>query len=757
MVYSRSFRKEIADVRTFFLALACCLMLTPLFGSSNTPPPASPADSSAYLRTLALTQNFSLGAPQQVQPTPDGTAVLFLRSGPRDRVLRLFEMNTQTQAVREVLSPETLLGGKAETLSVAERARRERARQVLRGFTSFALSEDGTRLLLPFSGKLYVVRRSDAHVTALAGEGWLDARFSPDGTRVAAVKDNELFVIDLAGGQVRQLTHGASDTLTHGVAEFVAQEEMDRFSGFWWSPDGHSLAYEEADLSPVQTLYIPDPTNPADPPNAFRYPRAGTPNARVRLGVISQAGGPTVWAKWDSDKYPYLARVAWKQASAPLTLLVLTRRQQDAQVLAVDAQSGTTRTLVAEHDPAWINLERNSFVPHWLTGGQQFLWSTERSGEWQLELHDKSGALVRALTPPGFRYAGVEDVDEADGTVTVAGGPDARERQLYRVPLAGGALSLISAGRGVHTAVFAKNHAVYAEGYSGLDGTRTVTLRRANGEAVAVLPSIAEQPTRLPNLELTQAVTATRTFDAAILRPHNFDPQKKYPVLVSVYAGPTVKVVQSVGRAYLEDQWFADQGFIVVSLDGRGTPGKGRDWERAVAGNLIDIALEDQVAGVQALGRAHPEMDMSRVGISGWSFGGYFAAMATIRRPDVFACGIAGGTVTDWREYDTCYTERYLGLPSENPAGYDKSSVLTYAAGLQKPLLLIHGITDDNVYFVNTLKLVEKLYEAGRPFELLPLTGTHLAGASDPEQNVLLHQRMLSFLQTHLGSAHAAR
>ncbi len=732
-------------------------MLSPTFGSPAPAGPAAPTDPGAYLRTLAQTQNFSLGAPQQVQLTPDGRAVLFLRSGPRDRVLRLFEMDMESRAVRALLSPDALLNGKAETLSVAERARRERARQLGRGFTSFGMSEDGALLLLPFSGKLYVVRRLDAHVTPLAGEGWLDARFAPDGKRVAAIKDNELFVIDLADNTARQLTHGGSETLTHGVAEFVAQEEMDRFSGFWWSPDSQSLAYEEADLSPVQTLYIPDPTNPADPPNAFRYPRAGTPNARVRLGVISVKGGPTTWAQWDSNKYPYLARVAWKEPSAPLTLLVLSRRQQDAQVLAVDARTGRTQALVAEHDPAWINLERSTFLPHWLAGGKQFLWSTERGGDWQLELHDRSGAFVRALTPPGFRYAGVEDVSEADGTVTIAGGPDARERQLYRVPLAGGAPTPISTGQGIHSAVFSKNHAVYAEGYSGLDGSRTVTLRRANGEQIAVLPSVAETPTILPHLELTQAVTPHRTFDAAILRPHHFDAHGHYPVLVSVYAGPTVKVVQSAARAYLEDQWFADQGFIVVSLDGRGTPGKGRDWERAVAGNLIDIALDDQVAGLQALGRKYPELDMSRVGISGWSFGGYFAAMATIRRPDVFACGIAGGTVTDWREYDTCYTERYLGLPSENPAGYDKSSVLTYASSLQKPLLLIHGITDDNVYFVNTLKLVEKLYEAGRPFELLPLTGTHLAGASDPEQNVLLHRRMLDFLQAHLGSAHAAR
>jgi dipeptidyl-peptidase-4 len=221
-------------------------------------------------------------------------------------------------------------------------------------------------------------------------------------------------------------------------------------------------------------------------------------------------------------------------------------------------------------------------------------------------------------------------------------------------------------------------------------------------------------------------------------------------VLLSVYAGPTVKVVGASARRYLQEQWIADHGYVVVSLDGRGTPGHGRAWERAVQGNLIDIALDDQVRGLKLLGAKYPEMDMTRVGVNGWSFGGYFTAMATIRRPDVFACGVAGAPVTDWKNYDTFYTERYLQLPQDNPDGYRKSSVLTYAAQLERPLLIVHGVTDDNVYFVNSLQLCEALFEAGKPYEFLPMTGTHMAGAEDPTQGIRLWERVMGFLNAHL-------
>jgi dipeptidyl-peptidase-4 len=253
----------------------------------------------------------------------------------------------------------------------------------------------------------------------------------------------------------------------------------------------------------------------------------------------------------------------------------------------------------------------------------------------------------------------------------------------------------------------------------------------------------------LPELELTRT-TGTPSFYAAIIRPHRFQSGEKYPVILSVYAGPTSTVVTASARAYLADQWMADQGYIVVGLDGRGTPYRGRDWERIIRGNLIDVALEDQVTGLRALGLKYPELDLTRVGVTGWSFGGYFSAMATLRRPDVFRCGVAGAPVITWENYDTFYTERYLGLPQTDAAAYQVSSVLSYANQLSRPLLLIHGLTDDNVYAQHTLQLADALFMGGKPYEFLPMLGTHQAGSSDPAVQLHLQMRVIEFFNREL-------
>ncbi|HKQ59825.1 MAG TPA: DPP IV N-terminal domain-containing protein [Candidatus Polarisedimenticolaceae bacterium] len=703
------------------------------------------AASARFFKDLAETRSYTLGKPVSVAPTPDGKAVLFLRGGPRDPVLRLYELNVASGQTIELLAPETVLQGGTEQLSVEERARRERQRMSLRGFTAFEMSVDGARLLLTLSGKLYVVRRADRSWSELPGEGWIDPHFSPDGRLVGAVRGGELHVIDVAARSDRQVTTGATETLTHGTAEFVAQEEMNRFSGYWWSPDSTRLAFQETDVAPVQKLYIPYPDHPEQAPEGYFYPRAGTANARVRLGLVGAQGGAPAWIAWDGEKYPYLARVVWKDA-APLTLLVQTRDQREEKLLAVDPRSGTTRELLTETDEAWLNLDDGG-MPRWLPAGSAFLWTTERRGDWQLELRGPQGALIRELTPPGFHLAALVDVDP-HGRVAVVAGGDARERQLYRLSLDGGTPVPLTREPGFHRATFSKDYSVWAHDYTLADGQSGVELRRTgDGHVLAQLPSVAESPPRIPQLELVKV--GERQFDALLLRPRDFQRGRKYPVLVSVYAGPTAKVVIRDPRRFFKEQWMADHGYVVVSVDGRGTPGRGRAWERAIVGNLIDIALEDQVAGLKALAEKYPELDLTHVGITGWSFGGYFTAMAVARRPDVYHVGVAGAPVTDWALYDTHYTERYLGLPSANTEGYRKSSVLTYADKLERPLLLIHGFTDDNVYFVNTLELADALFRAGRPYDLLTLGGTHMV--SDPAVRLRLETRVIDYISGHLG------
>jgi dipeptidyl-peptidase-4 len=702
-----------------------------------------------YFRDIAETRSYSLGHPVAPKLTPDGRTVVYLRGGSRDPVLRLYEFPLPSGPERELLTPAQVLGTSEEKLSAEEKARRERARITLKGFTRFDLSKDGTQLLVSLSGQLYVVNRASLKVTALPGKDWIDPRFSPDGTAVAAVSAGELHIIDLAAGTSRALTNGATETLSHGTAEFVAQEEMDRSEGYWWAPDSQSLAYQETDESAVEVRHIADPLHPEAAPATFFYPRAGSANAAVRLGVISRVGGATRWVHWDAAAFPYLTRVIWREPGDPLCVSVMDRAQQTSLLLRVDPTTGVTTELLRESDTAWLNLDDKAVLPRWLPGGREFLWTTESRGAWQVELRAADGQLRRALTPLDFIYKGLLKLDAAGGSIYVSGGSDPRESQVWRFPLAGGAGTALTTAPGRHTATFSEDASAFIHSYNLLDGAVGTEVLGAGGTRIATLPSGAEQPPALPNVEFTRT-DGDRSFYAALVRPRTFQSGKKYPVILSVYAGPTTTVVSSSIRAYLADQWKADQGYIVVRLDGRGTPFRGRDWERAIRGNLIDVALEDQVTGLQALRRKYPELDLARVGVTGWSFGGYFSAMATIRRPDVFRCGIAGAPVITWENYDTFYTERYLGLPLKDNAAYQVSSVLTYAKQLARPLLLVHGLTDDNVYAQHTLQLADALFMAGKPYEFLPMLGTHMAGSSDPVVQLRENMRMIEFFNREL-------
>jgi dipeptidyl-peptidase-4 len=703
-----------------------------------------------YFRELVETRNYSLGQPVSPKITPDGKAVIFLRGGARDPVLRLYEFTIADAKLREILTPERLLQGAEEKLTAEERSRRERERQSLRGFTTFQLSKDGSKLLVALSSKLYVITRADSHVTELPGRSWIDPHFSPDGRAVAAVNDSELHVIDLEKQVDVALTSGATETIQHGVAEFVAQEEMDRHEGFWWSPDSQSIAYQETDNSGVESRFIADPLHPETPPAKNFYPRAGTNNANVRLAIVARAGGATRWMEWDREKYPYLARVVWKEAAAPLCLLVQNRAQQEELLLAVDPTSGATHELLGEKDAAWLNLDPKP-MPVWLKDGREFLWTTERNGAWQVELHSADGALVRAITPVDFNLDEFIDLNETDRSIVVAGGPDPRERHLFRFALETKTEpQQITHETGRHDAVFDDAKEQFLHRFDLLDGRAGwEVLRTSNGGKLGSLPSVAERPSSLPKVELTRP-DGPRAMDTAIVRPRDFAKDKHYPVILDVYAGPGHKQVLAQPDRYMIDQWMADRGYIVVAIDGRGTPGHGREWERAIRGNLIDIALTDQIAGLQALAKREPAMDLKRVGVVGWSFGGYFSAMAAIRKPEIFRCGVVGAPVVTWENYDTHYTERYLGLPAQNAEGYRASSVLTYAADLRQPLFLIHGLTDDNVYAQHSMQLSDALFSAGKTFTFLPLLGTHMV--SDPMLRLRRQTRVVEFFDGVLKS-----
>ncbi len=707
-----------------------------------------------FFKDLAETRNYTLGRPVSPKLTPDGAEVVYLRGGPRDPVLRLYEFDVAHGKEREILTPSQLLNGTEEQLTAEEKARRERARVSLKGFTNFQLSKDGTQLLVTLSGKLYRIIRPDFKVTALPGQNWIDPHFSPDGSYVAAAQAGELHVIDLKSNTAASVTSGAGRTLSHGVAEFVAQEEMDRREGFWWSPDSQWLAYQETDESKVETRYITDPLHPEAPPQKFFYPHAGSTNATVRLGVISRAGGETHWIKWDQEKYPYLCRVVWKEPNSPLCLYVMNRAQQEAVLLAADPTTGETRELLKETDSGWINLDDQAVLPVWLKGGKQFLWTTERHGAWQIELHAADGTFVRNVTPIAFGYRGFVAIDEEAQAVYVRGSDDPREVQVWRFSLSNDSGVPLTKGRGHHDAVFSENHRTWVHTSNLFQGPKDAEVINFEGKILAKLPFTTEPASHPISTQLTRTEGEFK-FDAAITLPHELSVQsknngKKYPVILYVYAGPTSKRVNALDNDYFLDQWMADQGYIVARIDGRGTPWHGRDWERVIRGNFIDIALNDQIDGLHALAKRHPEMDLSRVGVTGWSFGGYFSAMATIRRPDVFKAGVAGAPVVTWENYDTFYTERYIGLPQQDPKAYKVSDVTSYVSELKRPLMLIHGLTDDNVYFQHTLQLADALYMAGKPYELLPMLGTHMV--SDPLVRLRQQQRVMNFFNLELKS-----
>jgi dipeptidyl-peptidase-4 len=571
----------------------------------------------------------------------------------------------------------------------------------------------------------------------------IDPHLSRDGKRVAFVRDDDLHVAPVDGGHETPVTRGGSERVTHGLAEFVAGEELGRHRGFWWSPDGARLLYEESDTTHVDALEIADPLHAEQPAQRIAYPRPGRPNADVRFGLVSSAGGPTTWVQWDRARFPYVAQARWPRGGPPL-LFVLDRLQRVGELLAVDPATGKTRVLVEDRDGAWINVDAS--VPRWLADGSGFLWATDAGGpEWRLELRDASGKVVRSLLPAGFGYVAVADVDDKTRTAVVEAAADPTATSLWRVSLDGSAApQRIGAERGQTSAHFDELHTIFVAHEESLEAMPRVLVRSLDGTSVREVPSLSEAPKALAAVEMEEV--GPDHVRVAIVRPRGYRSDRRYPVIDAAYAGPHVNVVSQSALGFVRDQWLADAtGAIVVAMDARGTPRRGHDWERALSGKLGTVPLEGHVATLQALGAGHPEMDLARVGVCGWSFGGYCAALAVLARPDVFRVAAAGAPPADWRDYDSAYTQRYLGLPQDSAAAYDEASLLTYArrpvggSAPPRPLLLVHGTADDNVWFLNSLKLADALERARRPFTLVPLSGvTHMPLEEDLHEGMWL-------------------
>ena len=740
-------------MRSIFLLLTVCA--SPLFADEKKPVDQKPLDAS-FLRLYAETRGFMLGRPAKPKPTPDGKAVLFLRSEPKKPKQSLYEFDVASGKTRELLTPESLLKGAEENLTPEEKARRERQRVSVGGFSDYQLNDDGSKVLVGLSGKLYVFDRSATRGVAIelkTGKGTLlDPKWSPDGRKVSYVLDHDVYVYDLATNKETPVTRGGTEVKTHGLAEFVAQEEMGRFSGYWWSPDSKFIACEEADHEGVEQWYVADPNKPDQKPLPQYYPRPGKKNVAVHLGIVPIAGGETVWVDWDRKKFEYLAAVRWDKVG-PLTIQVQDRKQKELVLLLVDAKTGKTNALLSEKDQAFVNITRNT--PYWVSEKEGFFWFSEVEGGSEVTLRDREGNKKPIITSEAVQ--GFVSFDSARDRVIlrVSRGEPGHTRFVHvkskmledeSQPIIRRTLAPVELALGHVDVTYAIDHSAFALTRSTTAAMPITTVRVTGVPELQVLPSVAVEPDFSPNIEFGKVAD----FFTAIIRPSNFNPTKKYPVVLDVYGGPHHLHVTQEMRPWLLKQWLADRGFIVVAIDNRGTPGRGRDWERAIYQKFDSVPLDDQIAGLKLLGEKHPEMDMERVGIVGWSFGGYMSALAVLKRPDVFKAAVAGAPVTDWEDYDSHYTERYLGTLPESQDAYDRANLVKMADKLTRPLLLVHGTADDNVYFRHTLKLTDALFRAGKDFEVLPLPSlTHMV--PDPVVTEKLWTRIAGHFQKHLG------
>ena len=704
---------------------------------SQTPNGTAPNDVT-FARQYARTQRFTLGEPRNVTVSPDGLRVVFCRSEAGDDPMNsLWVLDLATGTERIVADPQRLIDGRGNVDEPAEeRARRERTREVAAGIVSYATDHAVTVGAFALAGRLFGVGLISGGVRELTVLGPVfDPQPDPTAKRVAYICGATLRIGELDGTSWEVAGEPYSPHVTWGSAEFVAAEEMDRHRGYWWAPDGTAIAVERADNYPVSVWHIADPAHPEKAPVEHRYPAAGTENAAVSLHLISLGANSTtgqIEVQWDTDNFPYLANVTWPANSTPL-LTVQSRDQTQLLVLAADPKTGETRVVFDDQNDQWVELVQG--VPALLADGEMVM-TGDRAGARRLLIDGTE------VSPPDLQVRSVAGVTGTSVTFIANPLEDPTVQHVWRWSREHGCECLTSVA-GVHqafvggTSTAIRSSTLDAYGSTLQIGTLTIA---SNADTPLVEPNVTIH--RVGEDDLAVAVLLPH---GAITRP--------LPVLLDPYGGPHVQRVVSARNAYLLSQWFADQGFAVIVTDGRGTPGRGTEWERSVYHDLAGPVLDDQVRALEAITEVLAadgiELDRERVGIRGWSFGGYLAALAVLQRPDVFHAAVAGAPCTEWRLYDTHYTERYLGDPFTDAEPYDRSSLLEYADRLTRPLLLIHGLADDNVVAAHTLRLSTALLVAGKPHEVLPLSGvTHMTPQEVVAENLLLHQ--LEFLRRAL-------
>jgi dipeptidyl-peptidase-4 len=698
-------------------------------------------------------------SPRGLSLSPDGKRVTYLAGRDSDQSFYdLWQMDIASGKRSRLIDADKLVAGE---LSDEEKARRERQRIYGQGIMEYFWADDSQSILIPASGQLYLFDVNTAAVNLLdTGEGFVtDARLSPKANYVSFVRDQNLFILQLATKQLTALTLDGKGPIKNAMAEFVAQEEMDRMTGYWWSPDESHIAFTRIDESGVELVTRNEIYADGIKLTEQRYPYAGKPNVVIELGVVNVADKQTRWIDLGKDKDIYLPRVKWLPDSQHLSFQWQSRDQQALDLRVVDINKLTKiDTLVTERSKAWVNLHNDL---HFLKLQPALVWASERDGFNHLYLFDLTGKLVRQLTQGDWVVDSVEYIDEQQGWLYFSGRKDSVvERHLYRVNLASGSDSIerISQRSGMHDSVFAENKPVYLDYFSSLQQPPQISLHDQNGKNLAWVDQNEVNRShplhdfagkwQMPEFGHIKADDG-QTLQYRLFKPTPFDSNKKYPVVVRVYGGPHAQlVVNAWSEADYFTQYLLQQGYAVFQLDNRGSAHRGTQFEHVIYKNMGDAEVRDQKAGVDYL-RSLPFIDGDNVAIYGHSYGGYMALMSQFKAPDYFKAAISGAPVTDWRLYDSHYTERYMGNPETNKQGYDAGSVLPYVKNYQSGLLMYHGMADDNVLFENSTRVYKALQDEGKLFQMIDYPGSKHSMRGEKVRNHL-YKSLAAFLDSQL-------
>lgn len=710
------------------------------------------------LERLFADPALSGATPRSLSMAPDGSRVTYLKGKAEDaNRLDLWQYHIKEGKHSLLVDADSLISG-AETLSDEEKARRERMRLFASGIISYSWAKNSDALLFPLNGDLYYYQLSNKTAKKLTdtSEFETDATISPTGRYVAFIRGQNLFVLDIASGKETQLTTDGGGDIKNGMAEFVAQEEMGRMTGYWWAPDDSKIAFTRTDESGVAEVVRNEIY--ADEIKLFnqRYPYTGTANAKIQLGVVTLKDGSINWLPHGDNEDIYIPRVEWTKNARYLSYQWQSRNQQQLELRLVDLSNNQQKVLLSENSNTWLNLHDDL---HFLDNERGFIWASERDGYKHLYHFDFNGKLQRQLTSGNWVVDELDAVNEKQGMVYFTGRKDTPlERHLYQVSLKGGNIRRLTEAGFDHALVMAKDGSSFIDSFSNVSTPAKVALRGLDGKVLtwleqnelnsshALTPYHADLTApRFGTLEAEDG----QTMHYRLFAPKTLQQDKKYPVIVSVYGGPHAqRVTNSWSPRDLYLHYLVQQGYLVFQLDNRGSYNRGKAFEDPIYLKLGEVELNDQIRGVEYL-RSLPYVAADKIAIYGHSYGGYMAIMAMFKAADYFTAGVSGAPVTDWALYDTHYTERYLGHPAQNAQGYTDSAVFPYTAGLKGNLLIYHGMADDNVLFTHSTKLYKQLQDKGLLFDMINYPGSKHSMFGQPVQTHL-HKSITQFFDRHL-------